>query len=62
MSSKTVHQRLVRAAAANGTGLRLNADEVFTLGALDDAITTRAQMDDEEEPSVPSNGRGAEHG
>jgi len=42
----TPHQRIVRA-AQRGAGLRLSADEVFTLGVMDDAIVSAALNDDE---------------
>lgn len=37
-------QRIV-GAAKRGRGIRLTADEAFTLGVLDDAIVTRAMQD-----------------
>ncbi len=40
----TPHQKIMRA-AKNGTGLRLNADEVWVL-SMDDAIATAATNDD----------------
>jgi hypothetical protein len=44
----TPYQRIVRAAKA-GRGVRLSADECFDLGEMDDAIFTRARLDDEEQ-------------
>jgi hypothetical protein len=41
------YQRIVRA-AARGIGVRLSADEVFDLGVMDDAIVTRALVEDDE--------------
>lgn len=40
----TPHQRIV-GAAKRGRGIRLTADEAFTLGVLDDAIVARALQD-----------------
>lgn len=44
----TAYQRIVRAAKEQ-RGCRLTAEECFQLGAMDDAIFTRAQLDDEEQ-------------
>lgn len=40
----TPHQKIVRA-AKRGAGIRLNAEEVFVLGVLDDAIVQMAIND-----------------
>lgn len=42
----TPYQRIVRA-ANRGTGCRLSYDDCHDLGVMDDAIFTRAQIDDE---------------
>ena len=41
------YQRIVKAAKA-GRGIRLSADECFDLGEMDDAIYSRAQVEDDE--------------
>lgn len=49
LSSKkrlTPYQRIVRA-ANRGTGCRLSAEDCHELGNMDDAIFTRAGLDDE---------------
>lgn len=44
----TPYQRIKRAAKA-GRGCRLTADECWSLYQMDDAIMTRANLDDEED-------------
>ncbi len=41
----TPYQKIVRA-ARRGTGCRLTAEDCFTMGVMDDAIFTRADLDD----------------
>jgi hypothetical protein len=45
---RTPYQRIVRA-AKRGTGCRLSADDCHLLGEMDDAIFTRAALDDEDD-------------
>lgn len=47
----TVYQRLVRAAKRGGC-LRLSANDVWQLGRMDDAISCRAEQDDEEDETT----------
>lgn len=44
----TPYQRIVRA-AERGVGVRLSPEECWRMGKMDDAIFTRAQLDDEEQ-------------
>jgi len=44
----TPYQKIVRA-SDRGTGVRLDAEETFILGKMDDAIYYRAALDDEEQ-------------
>lgn len=47
----TVYQRLARAAKRGGC-LRLSANDVWQLGRMDEAITSRAEQDDEEDETT----------
>lgn len=51
MTSKTPWQK-IRDAGQRGTGVRLDADEVDSL-CKDDALMTRAMLDDENAKGVP---------
>jgi hypothetical protein len=53
---RTAYQR-IRDAARRGTGCRLSADECFRMGTLDDAIFTRAQLDDHDDEFRKREGR-----
>ncbi len=44
---RTPYQR-IRDAARRGGGCRLSPDDCHTLGNMDDAIFTRAELDDED--------------
>lgn len=44
----TVYQRLTRAAKRGGC-LRLSANDVWQLGRMDEAISSRAEQDDEDD-------------
>jgi hypothetical protein len=57
MSKKRTAYQRIRDAAKKGTGCHLSADECYRMGALDDAIFTRAQLDDEDDEFERENGR-----
>ena len=57
MSKKRTPYQRIRDAAHAGTGCRLSANECHSMGLFDDAIFTRAQLDDQDEAFEREHGR-----